>query len=141
MSGTTEIRAALVSRLIAASPGAAIASASIAWENKTFAPVAGTRWYRATFLPGMANAAAIGDGAQNRHYGLMQIDVCEPKNLGDVLAANEAERIATCYKRGTVLTYTGVLVRIERVYRGAAIPSDDWYMVPILIEYRADVPN
>jgi len=141
MSGTTEIRAALISRLIAVSPGAAISSSIIAWENKSFTPVAGTRWYRATFLPGMAQAAAVGVDAQNRHYGLMQIDVCEPKDNGDVLPGNEAERIATCYKRGTVLTYSGVSVRIERAYRGSAIPSEDWFMVPVLIEYRADVAN
>jgi len=141
MSGTTEIRAALISRLIAVSPGAAISSSSIAWENKSFTPVAGTRWYRATFLPGMAQAAAVGVDAQNRHYGLMQVDVCEPKNLGDALAGTEAERIATCYKRGTVLTYSGVSVRVERAYRGAAIPNEDWFMVPVLIEYRSDVAN
>ena len=71
----------------------------------------------------------------------MQVDVCEPKNLGDALAGTEAERIATCYKRGTVLTYSGVSVRVERAYRGAAIPNEDWFMVPVLIEYRSDVAN
>ena len=141
MAGTTEIRQALISQLVAASPGAALPVASVAWENKNFTPTVGTRWYRATFLPGISVAAAIGDGAQNRHVGVFQVDVIDQKDTGDMLAQTEAERIITCYKRGTVLTYSGVSVRVERSYRLAANQEDEWFVIPVIIEYRADVAN
>jgi hypothetical protein len=69
------------------------------------------------------------------------MDVIDAKNTGDVSAQAEAERIAACFKRGTVLTYSGVNVRCERAYRGPAVQDDDWFFIPVLIEYRADVAN
>lgn len=141
MSGTTEIRAALVQRLTAVSPGAALTVAQVAWENKKFIPTVGTAWYRATFLPGEQRAAAIGTDSANRNLGVFQIDVIYPKDAGDITCQAEAERIATCYKRDTVLTYSSTLVRCERAYRGPAIQEDDWYRIPVFVEYRSDTTN
>ena len=141
MSGTTEIRSALLTHVTAASPGCAISAASVSWENKGFIPAPKTRWYRATFLPGQQVAAAIGTAAANRNVGVLQLDVIDAKNTGDVSAQAEAERIAACFKRGTVLTYSGVNVRCERAYRGPAVQYEDWFFIPVLVEYRADVAN
>jgi len=141
MSGTTEIKAALYTRLTAVSPGAALAAASIAWENRDFVPVVGTRFYAVNFLPGNPVAAAMGDAAQNRNVGVMQITIYEPKGIGDVLAQTEAERIAACFKRGTSLTYSGVTVYIVRAYRQPAMLQDAWFNLPVVVEYQADVDN
>jgi hypothetical protein len=141
MSGTTEIRAALVQRLTAVSPGAALSVSQVAWENKKYVPTIGTAWYRATFLPGQQVAAAIGTDSANRNVGVFQIDVVYPKDAGDVTAQAEAERIAACYKRGTMLTYSAVNVRCERAYRGPAVQEDDWFFIPVKVEYRADTTN
>ncbi len=141
MSGTTEIRAALIGRLVAASPGAGISSSSVAWENKDFNP-ASARWYRVAFLPGEPRAAAIGTDAQNRHVGIFQIDIMSPTGAGDVPAQTEAERIAACYKRGTVLTSSGVSVIIDKAYRMPGDSSDPaWYRIPVRVQWRADVDN
>ena len=141
MSGTTEIRQALVDRLWAASPGAAVPVTSVSWENEAFTPTVGTRWYRATFLPGMSEAAAIGTASANRHIGLFQIDVIEPKDSGDMTGQTEAERIIACYKRGTVIAYNSVNVRCERAYRLPANQEESFYVIPVIVEYRADVSN
>jgi hypothetical protein len=141
VSGTTEIRQALVSRLIAVSPGAAIPAASVAWENRDYTPAVGTRWYRATFLPGQSVAAAVGVDAQNRHVGLFQIDIIDPTGSGDMVTQTEAERIIACYKRGTVLTYTGVSLICDRAYRLPANQEEDWFVIPVIVEYRADTAN
>jgi len=142
MSGHTEILAALKSRLMAAAPGAAVASTSIAWENKAFKPVAGTRYYRATFLPGEPRAAAVGESAANRCVGIFQIDVFDPPNKLDVATRTEAERIAACFKRGTALVYNGVNVRIEKAYTTKGDSSDPaWFMVSVVVRWRADIAN
>lgn len=140
MSGTTEIRAALITQVTAAG-GANITASRIAWENKSFLP-GSARWYRVTFLPGSYRAAAIGVGSQNRHVGILQIDIFDPPNKGDAVTQTEAERIAAAFKRGTILTYSGVSVRCERAYRGSGDSSDpSWFHVPVKIEWRADVAN
>lgn len=142
MSGTYEVAAALRARLTAAAPGAALVSSLVAWENQKFTPSPGTRYYRATFLPGIPRAAAIGEAAANRHVGLFQVDIFDPIGKGDGATALEAERIAACYKRGTVLVYSGVSVIIEKAY--VVRPSQDdpaWYRQIVRVEWRADVAN
>lgn len=142
MSRTTEIRAALVARLVAASPGAAVAASSIAWENKKFNPVTGTRYYRATFLPGEPFAVGIGETAPDRYSGIFQIDVFESADKGDGPAAIEAERIAACYKRDTALVYSGVTVRCVKAYRSPGNSDDPaWFMVSVVVVWTADVAS
>jgi hypothetical protein len=138
MSGTTEIRAALVTRLTAASPGAAIPAASVAWEGTNFVPAQGTRWYRSTFLPGEPVTETIGEPSQNRTRGVFQIDVFDTKGTGDAITTAECERLVTCYKRGTVLVYSGVSVYIEKAYRGIGQQEVDWYHIPVIVRWRAD---
>ena len=134
------MQAALITRLTAASPGAAIPAASIHFANKSFTP-GSVRWYRATFLPGIPVAAAIGAAGQNRHVGIFQVDLFEPKNIGDGLARVEAERIVACFKRGTVLTYSGVSVMIQESHREAGREDGDWFHIPVIIQFWGDVDN
>ncbi len=142
MAGTMAIRAALVARAIAVAPGAALPVSSVAWEGKKFTPVHGTRYYRATFLPGEPSQAELGDAGRNRHYGLFQIDVFEPANTGDAGAAAEAERIAAAYCRGTVLENSGVSVKCIKSYRTPGDSSDPaWFMVSAIVQWQADVGN
>ena len=141
MAGTTEIRQALISRLVDASPGAAIPAALVSWENIDFSPTVGTRWYRATFLPGIPAATVLGDGSPNRHIGVFQIDIYDPKDSGDMLTQTEAERIIACFKRSTVLVYSGVTVRCTRAYRLPGNQEDTWYVMTVVVEYFADVTN
>ncbi len=141
MSGTTEIGSALRSRLTAVSPGAAITATLVAWENRPFVPPTTGFWYRVTLLPGVPRAAAIGETAQNRHVGVFVVSVFGQSGQGDGLVAEEAERIAACYKRGTVLTANGVQVVCVRAYRKEGQAEPDYFGVPVFVEWRADVTN
>jgi hypothetical protein len=142
MSGTAEVYAALKARLVAASPGAALPAASVAWENKKFTP-GSARWYRASFLPGQPRAAGIGEVAPNRHVGVFQVDTFDPPDKGDGPTTTEAERIAKAFARGTILTYSGVSVFIEGAYvsRIGVQPDPAWFQVPVKVFWRADVSN
>ena len=140
MAGSNEIQTALITRLTAASPGAAVPSASLSVPNYAFTP-GSTRWYRATFLPGESVAAAVGVDAQNRHVGIFQVDIFDPKGQGDGLSRQEAERIVSCFKRGTILHCTGGSFIIEKAYRAAGTEEGDWYQTPVIIQWRGDVAN
>lgn len=143
MSGTTEVAAALRARLIAAAPGAAIPAASVAWENRAFTPTPGARWYDAHVLTGKPVAVALSADADNRHVGIFHVNVFDPAGAGDGATTAEAERIAACFKRGTVLTYSGVTVNIVSAHIERGLPQADpaWFQVPVVIEWRADVAN
>lgn len=141
MSGTTEIGNALRTRLTAVSPGAAVSASLVAWENKSFDPPTSGFWYRVTLLPGVPRAAAIGEAAQNRHVGVFVVSIFGQPDQGDGLVAEEAERIAACYKRGTVLTANGVQVVCVRAYRKEGQEEPDCFGVPVFVEWRADVAN
>ena len=141
MSGITEPLKALKTRLTAASPGAAVSASSIAWPNVSFTPTAGVRWYRATMIPGIPTAPELMTTGANRHIGIFQIDIFEPVGNGDGPAIEEGERIAACFKRGTALTESGVVVTIEKAYLSTPIEEESWYHVPVQIRYRADVAN
>jgi len=143
MSGTTEVAAALRARLVAATPGAALAASSVAWENRAFTPTPGTRWYDAHVMTGKPSSVALSSDAANRHVGVFHVNVYDPPGGGDGAATAEAERIAACFKRGTVLTYSGVTVHIVSAHIERGLPQADpaWFQVPVVIEWRADVAN
>ena len=140
MSGSSDIASALKARLVAISPGAAIAQASIDFgEGIVFAPTTGQAWYRVTLLTGEPRPAALGDTAQNRHVGVFQISVFWP--TGQTGGRAEAERIADCYKRGTGLVYSGQVVQCEKAWLGTNAEDTDFVHWPVKVMYWADVPN
>ncbi len=141
MSGVADPRLALLARLTASAPGCALASNIIEYPNKAIINSGLSRWYRATFLPGIPRPAAIGSAAQNRQVGVFQIDVFTKTNVKDDEAANEAERIAQCYKRGTILTANGQTVMCKNAYRTPGGLDGAWYMISVIVEWWADVDN
>lgn len=136
-----DICTALRARAFAAAPGAALPPANVALENAKFTPPA-DRYWRIFFLPGVPRAAAIGSDAPNRHVGLLQIDIMDPKDKQDGATAQEADRIAAAYKRGTVLTHNGVSVVCEKAYAVRPMQDDPArFRMIVRIEWRADVSN
>ncbi len=141
MSGTTAVHVALLSRALAAAPGAAIPDAKIAKENVVFTPPVQDSWYRETFLPGEPTAAAIGEGSANRHVGVYALDVFWTKGNGAEAAEAEADRIIAAFPRGLALTTADGIVRITKSYRAPSNEEPDLYHVPVRVFWRADLSN
>jgi hypothetical protein len=143
MSGHIEISAALLARLTAASPGAAIASSLIKYEgSKTFTPPTSGLWYQAFFLPGEVNAAAIGADAPNRAVGVFQVTVYGPAQDGTKATDNEVERLRKCFARGTSLVYAGVYVIISKAYLVRPTQDEVSYFKQILkVQWWSDIAN
>lgn len=141
MSGTTEVRNALASRLVAVSPGAAVPSASVAFENIAFTPTPGTRWYRTTFLPGMPVPYEMGAAPRGFHVGLFQVDIFDPPGQGDGVTQEEADRIAANFHSGLQLTNSGVVVQVTNAWavRIPNQPDPEWYQMSVRIQWSADL--
>lgn len=127
-----DIGAALTARLNTLSPAPSIAS-----ENYPFTPVADTLYVRETLIPGDVTAPAIGSASQDHTIGIYQVDVFSPLNVGKADAVEQADAIADHFKRGTVLTYNGVNVRLQNVSRGTGQADDGKYwQIPIQITFE-----
>lgn len=112
-----------------------------AWENKDFTPPEGDLWIRETYLPAEKRAAAIGTSSQNRHRGIYQVDVFRPSGEGSGEAEETVTAIENLFKRGTVISYSGITVKIESASRTSGREDKPWYMIPVFIRWRADIDN
>lgn len=113
----------------------------VAWENRSFTPTVGTPWMRATILPAETTQTIIGINGLNKLMGIYQVDLFYPVGVGSGTARSKSDDVITHFKRGTTATYSGVKVSIRRAWRGTALPEDDWYHIPINIEWYAYVEN
>lgn len=145
-----EVRHALMTRATSASPGAAIPAASTWYENKRkwngtteVSPPTNALWYRIMWVPGpKPNMDGIGAGAKVRHTGFLQINVCEPRDVGDVPVSTEAQRIQDCFKAGLNLSYNGQGVTITGCSRTGGMFNDTGaYVVAVCVYWMADVAN
>jgi hypothetical protein len=108
-------------------------SPPIAWENTNYKPNATTLYLRATALPGDTVQACLGDSGRDEHVGIFQVDVFIPDNKG---RTDWPDQIADHFKRGTVLTQNTVSVRITTVSINTAFKDEDFYIVPVSINYQ-----
>jgi hypothetical protein len=108
----------------------------VAWPNAVYTPTIGTMYLRPTFLPGDTDPAAIGSTAQDVTSGLYQIDIYAESGRGQIEILEMADRIADQFKRGSVLTYNGVNVRVVRTSRGGATVRDGWFVLPVTITFN-----
>ena len=108
----------------------------VAWENKSYTPTMGTLYLRPTSLPGTNAQSSLGTTGQDRNIGIYQVDVMAKLGTGKKLSTAMADSIADHFKRGSILTYNGLSVRIRSASRKAGRKTGDgWYMVPVEIEY------
>lgn len=111
----------------------------IAWENKQYNPKIGTAFLRVNLLPGKTQNPSFG-GIHNREVGVFQVAVTFPVGNGSAAAANWAETIRQGFARGSTFTSSSVVVRILRHPSVAPpLPSPDWFVIPVLITYQADI--
>lgn len=105
-------------------------------------------WLDFFFLPNTPYQQEIGWGARNRWTGIMQINICVPKDdtlsTEDNVFGNSAmdlcyEDIAKVFKRGTI--FNGI--RIAKTCRETSAMQvyDDFVCLPVSIYWQADLSN
>jgi hypothetical protein len=116
-------------------------TANVEWENRQFTQPRETIWYRAQFFPGDVNTAAISLNSENRYVGAFQVTVFAPLNKGRAPAEVQVDVILAAFKRGTILTGTGINVLCTKAYRRAALEEKDVFYIPVVIEWLANLAN
>lgn len=122
-----DIQAALDTQL------ATITGTPIAYPNVPYTPQAGTTYLRASFLPGDTIQASLGASGQDETNGIYQVDIVAPRGSG---RPSEVDTVADTFKRGTVLTYNSQSLRVRSVSMGPAILDDEWYFIPMSIDFQ-----
>ena len=106
---------------------------SVAWENDTYEPDLSI-YLRATILPSESFQACLGEEGLDQHSGVFQVDVFIPNGFGRTIWPDQ---IADHFKRDTILEQNLVKVRTSTVSILTAYKSENFYIVPVSIPYRA----
>lgn len=105
----------------------------VAFPNVPYKPQAGTVYVRARFLPTETVQVSLGATGKDETNGIYQIDVVAPRGSG---RPQLLDTVADLFKRGTVLTYNSVTIRVRSVSMAPAILEDEWYFVPISVNFQ-----
>tara|TARA_R110000824_G_scaffold96537_4_gene231128 strand:+ start:5322 stop:5735 length:414 start_codon:yes stop_codon:yes gene_type:complete len=116
-----------------------ITSYPIAWENTVYTPIIGGNYFRPSILPASTEQAGLGSAGLDEHIGIYQVDVYTEAGKGRRGAEFNADAVADHFKRGTSLTYNGVVVRLGDTSRSAGIIDGDRFVISVSINYSAHV--
>lgn len=92
-------------------------------------------WYELYFIPAAPNQIELGTTGRSRWVGIMQINICLPKTWGTEELYARYDEIAKLFRSGLILEG----VRIVRTYRATSIDDDDYFCLPVTIEWQADL--
>lgn len=92
-------------------------------------------WYELYFIPSAPNQIELGSSGRSRWVGVMQINICIPTNIGTDELYARYDEVAAQFRCGLILQG----VRIVRTYRTSAVENDDYYMLPVTIEWQSDL--
>ena len=129
-----DINAALDSRLSSLAGGS-----PIAWSNTVYKPIKGTLYLKVDNLPSAVEQAGLGNNGLDEYRGIYQVTVFAPAGQGRGIADAKADAIADHFKRGTVLVYNGLSVRLGNVSRNAGFIDGDRFVVAVSVNYYAHV--
>jgi hypothetical protein len=102
----------------------------IAWPNITYEPVGNATYLRANFIPAETQQVSLGANGKDETLAIYQIDVVSPRGAG---RSTLTDSVADHFKRGTVLTYNNLKLRVRSVSIAPAIQDGAWFFVPLSV--------
>lgn len=121
-------------------------SPPIAYENTPYEPTEGTLYLRENFIPSIKVQVGIAHASSDDYEGIYQVTVSDGRGDRRFDAQEQARLVSAHFPRGAEYTYNGVTVKITRSRvsgaviqgqgNGAAV-EDNWYNIPVTIEWRA----
>lgn len=88
-------------------------------------------------LPAPVDNSEIGINRTELHQGVFQIDLYTDQHIGDYEIMAKADEIRSYYLSNEPLSYNGQNVRIINVGVGSPQRENNWYRVPLEIQYQA----
>jgi hypothetical protein len=109
-----------------------------AYENVTYAPVAGTPYQQVTLLPATPDNPEMGPGYTEQ--GIFQINSFFPKEAGPAAATARAEAIRAAFPFAASFVSAGVTVNVVATPEiGPGRPDGDRFMIPTKVRWSARV--
>ena len=107
----------------------------VALPNEAFTRPEDGYWYEIFLLPTMPNQIELGTEGRSRWTGIMQINICVPKDSGTRSLNARYDAIADLFRSGLYING----IRIIRTYRTSALYDDDFTVLPVSVEWWADL--
>lgn len=108
---------------------------SVAFPNEDFNLPDDGYWFEVYPIPAIPFTAEIGMEARSRWLGILQINVCVPKNGGTKSSNARYEEIAKLFRRDSIIEG----VRITKVSKEPFVDDGTTYMVPVSVHWQADI--
>lgn len=108
-----------------------------AYPNDGFDPANISDYNEIHIIPSQSQQASFGTGGLDKESGVFQITLnCKVGSLdGPILA--RARAIKSYYQQNNILTYSAITVNIKTITIGQGYKSDNWYKVPVSINYES----
>lgn len=107
----------------------------IAFPNQKFERPFDGYWYELNFIPAQPMQMELGTNGRLRWVGILQVNVCTPKNDGTKAVNDRYDEIASMFRQGLIIEG----VRISKVYRTSAVDDGDYYCMFVSINWQADL--
>lgn len=107
----------------------------VALPNESFIRPEDGYWYEIYLIPAIPNQIELGSEARSRWTGIMQINICVPKDSGTKALNARYDAIASLFRSGLYIEG----VRIVRTYRTSALDDGDFTVLPVSVEWWADL--
>lgn len=112
-------------------------STPTAFPNDDFDPKDLDNFNEIYLIPSQSAQASLGYGGLDKESGVFQITLnCKKGTLdGPILA--RARAVKSYYQQNNILTYGSITVNIKTITIGAGFVSDNWYKIPVSINYES----
>ena len=115
----------------------------VAWENTGFTVTNGIAHLETWLLPIPTEPITLGPSYWEEFSGIFQVTCVYPAGRGTNDAKTKVSQIKEHFKRGTMSTYSDIVVKIKQAYPGSGYYSEDgsWYRVPVSLVYVCYASN
>ncbi|MBQ0112963.1 MAG: hypothetical protein KBT03_07525 [Bacteroidales bacterium] len=107
----------------------------VALENEAFVRPDDGYWYEVSVIPSAPQQIELGTEARSRWYGILQVNICVPKDSGTRAMNERFDAIAKHFRSGLILEG----VRIVKTYRTSAVDDGDFLVLPVTVEWWSDL--
>ena len=109
----------------------------IAYENTPYEPTEGSLYLQDAFLPNIKAIVGVLSARSDDYEGIYQITVADGRGDRRFDAQEQARLLSLHFPRGAEYTYNGVTVKIVQTRVNGAVIEDNWYNIPVTVEWRA----
>jgi hypothetical protein len=110
---------------------------NVAVANISFTPPVNNQYFVLSHLPGEPEPAGMGEYAENRWSGLLQVDIYSPVGKGEDEVNAKYEALSKLFERGKCFDE----VVIQKVYCPLREQEGNRYRAAVRIEWVCDLPK